>query len=615
MYIKNIVISNFRSIKFLKLELNEHLNFIIWENDSWKTTLIDALKLTLWTVSNDYFRLENDDFYNDEKEFIIEIIVVGFTEKQAIDFLDWGIEDKGWNFWMKLKFKAEKKWEKIFSKITAWPIESEDEWKYLEPEKKELLHSVYLKPLRNSQNDLSSGKNSRLSKILLWHKYFKWKKENHDLVKNFETLNNEIKEYFWKAPKWEIEIINDIINNHFESFMWKEDSKKVFIDTWKPILQNILEKLSLEYENNKKPWLWTSNLLFIASELLLLNERTKNGLWIALIEELEAHIHPQKQLTLIDYLQKKSKDDNIQMFITSHSPNIASKVNLENVIICKKTKFYPLKDWTTLLEDKDYKYLERWLDTTKADLFFAKWLIFVEWIAEAILLPVIADLFDINLNQKWISIINLNWLSFERYLKVFINNKKENYLDIKIACITDRDWKKEANEKKSMTKADFEKLVNSTDWLNEDDFKNLDFYYEWVETIRYFHNKIKTLEYDLAVWDFFDDLLQARKNVKWIQNEGHITGESCPYKKAFKLYKKIEDLKWDFAQELSFIWEWLEIVKKWKEDKKTEEEIEIEIEKYKKGLKEKFINDSYVKYILEALQYVSWEDILSTNNW
>ncbi|HIP21728.1 MAG TPA: hypothetical protein EYG72_02135 [Candidatus Pacebacteria bacterium] len=60
------------------------------------------------------------------------------------------------------------------------------------------------------------------------------------------------------------------------------------------------------------------------------------------------------------------------MFITSHSPNIASKVNLENVIICKKTKFYSLRKGATLLQNEDYKYLERWLDTTKADLFFAK---------------------------------------------------------------------------------------------------------------------------------------------------------------------------------------------------------------------------------------------------
>jgi putative ATP-dependent endonuclease of OLD family len=60
------------------------------------------------------------------------------------------------------------------------------------------------------------------------------------------------------------------------------------------------------------------------------------------------------------------------MFITSHSPNIASKVGLETVIISKNAEFYPLKQGETLLDDEDYKFLERFLDTTKADLFFAK---------------------------------------------------------------------------------------------------------------------------------------------------------------------------------------------------------------------------------------------------
>lgn len=611
MYIKSIKISNFRKLNNLNLEFNEHLNFIIWENDSWKTALIDWLKLVLWTISNDYIKLENDDFNDISKDIIIELIIVWFNEEQQIKFLDWWWELE----WIKLKFRAEKKWDRIFSKVLAWPIESEEDGKYLEPDIKELLNSVYLKPLRDAENDLNAWKNSRLSKILLWHKYFKWKERWHDLIEKFGRLNSEIKNYFGRPQNWESDVINQIINNHFEEFMW--ENKKVSIDTWKPDLQNILEKLSLDFENNKKPWLWTSNLLFIASELLLLHERTKSWLWIALIEELEAHIHPQKQLTLIDYLQRKSREENIQIFITSHSPNIASKVDLHNIIICKDAVFYPLKNWKTKLEEKDYKFLERFLDVTKADLFFAKWLIFVEWIAEAILIPTIAELFNINLNRKWVSIINLNGLSFERYLKVFLNNEWKNYLWIKIACITDRDWKKDNNwtedEKKKMTKSNFESLVNS--WLSESDFKKLDFDYKELDTIKYFYNNIKTLEFDLAVWAFFDDLLKARKNVQWIQNETDITSENDKYKKAFKLYWKIEDLKWDFAQELALIWEWGEIIKKWIIDEKSEQEVKEELKDYKQTLKEKFKNDAYVRYILKSLEHVTWESILSSNNW
>lgn len=620
MHIKNIKISNFRKIKSLNLVLNEHLNFIIWENDSWKTALIDWLKLVLWTVSNDYIKLENDDFNDISKDIIIELIITWLNPEQQVQFLDWWWE---WE-WIKLKFRAERKWDKIFSKVLAWPIESEDEWKYLEPDIKELLNSIYLKPLRDAENDLSAWKNSRLSKILLGHKYFK-DKENHKLVDDFINLNNDIKKYFWESPKWETDIINDIINTHFQEFMG--ENKNVSINTWNPDLQNILEKLSLDYKDNKKPWLWTSNLLFIASELLLLNERSKNWLWITLIEELEAHIHPQKQLTLIDYLQKKSKDDNIQMFITSHSPNIASKVDLQNIIICKDAMFHSLRNWETLLDEKekDFWFLQRFLDVTKADLFFAKWLIFVEWIAEAVLLPTIAKLFDINLNQKWISIITLNWLSFERYLKVFVskNVSKENiknYLWIKIACITDRDWKDKEDYIQNKIKSenswtipsqflsknskdqdvfDVKKVFKekTEDWKIEEYFIELEpEKYEWIDEIKYFYNNIKTLEFDLAVWDFFEYLFQSRKNmnISWkFDWEEAIKTEyaSNKYKWAFMLYEKLENTKWDFAQELSFIWE-----KEMNDGTKKE------------ALKEKFKNDPYVKYILKALDHFLEED-------
>ena len=43
------------------------------------------------------------------------------------------------------------------------------------------------------------------------------------------------------------------------------------------------------------------NLLCIAAEMLLFNNQ-KKGLKLALVEELEAHLHPQYQLRLIEYI-------------------------------------------------------------------------------------------------------------------------------------------------------------------------------------------------------------------------------------------------------------------------------------------------------------------------
>jgi putative ATP-dependent endonuclease of the OLD family len=62
----------------------------------------------------------------------------------------------------------------------------------------------------------------------------------------------------------------------------------------------------------------------MAAELLHLNKKNWSGLRLGLVEELEAHLHPQAQMQVIEAFQKQ-KD--IQLILTTHSPNLASKLN------------------------------------------------------------------------------------------------------------------------------------------------------------------------------------------------------------------------------------------------------------------------------------------------
>src|SRR5690606_21486866 len=126
----------------------------------------------------------------------------------------------------------------------------------------------------------------------------------------------------------------------------------------------------------------------MAAELLHLTKSNWFGLRLGLVEELEAHLHPQAQMQVIESLQKQ---ENIQLILTTHSPNLASKVFLENLIICNKNYAYPLGKRYTKLKPSDYPFLERFIDITKSNLFFAKGLIFVEGVSEEIILPAIAN--------------------------------------------------------------------------------------------------------------------------------------------------------------------------------------------------------------------------------
>ena len=92
----------------------------------------------------------------------------------------------------------------------------------------------------------------------------------------------------------------------------------------------------------------------------------------------------------------------------------------------------------TALESGDYKYLERFLDSTKANLFFAKGVIFVEGDAENILMPVIAKIIGMPLEKYGVSIVNVGSLAFLRYANIF-KRKNGECIDIPIAIVTDLD--------------------------------------------------------------------------------------------------------------------------------------------------------------------------------
>ena len=60
---------------------------------------------------------------------------------------------------------------------------------------RELLKAVYLKPLRDAEREMSSGRGSRISHILLNHPVFKDKKE-HAILDILKNANDSIERYF-----------------------------------------------------------------------------------------------------------------------------------------------------------------------------------------------------------------------------------------------------------------------------------------------------------------------------------------------------------------------------------------------------------------------------------
>lgn len=451
MYLSNIKLWNFRKFgsvdatdyktkPHLNLNLTNGLNVIIGENDSGKTAIIDAIKLVLKTHSYEYIRVDNKDFHQDANRFRIELTFDDLKPEEAKNFTEW----LGWNGtridakpFLKLNYDVKRQADKIIPTDVKAGVD--DEGYLLSAETKDYFKATYLKPLRDAENELVAKRNSRLSQILLGDEAFKGKEKDNDLVKIFSGFKQELENYFKGVdeegqPKaTEGKQIKDKIDNYIKSFYSKNNESEFELTSTD--IKSILEKLTLTLKGEQNPGLGTLNRLFMAAELLHLTKSNWTGLRLGLVEELEAHLHPQAQMQVIEAFTKQ-KD--IQLILTTHSPNLASKLKLENLIICNNGHAFPMGNTYTKLKKEDYKFLEKFLDTTKANLFFAKGIILVEGWAEEILLPSIAKVIGINLTEKGVSIVNIGHTGFDHYANIYLRQTEPN-MTIPVAVITDSD--------------------------------------------------------------------------------------------------------------------------------------------------------------------------------
>lgn len=511
MYLSNIKLWNYRKFgamgqidlakPHLDLNLTKGLSVIIGENDSGKTAIIDAIKLVLKTHSYDYIRVEDKDFYANSSRFRIELTFDGLNPDEAKNFTEW----LGWDGEkgkerpiLKLNYDVKRQANKILPTDVKAGVDEEGH--ILTAEAKEYLKATYQKPLRDAENELVAKRNSRLSQILLGDEAFKGKEKDNDLVKIFSGLKEELEKYFNEVdeagqPK-QGKQIKDKIDGYIKSF-YSKDNESEFESTSTDI-KSILEKLTLTLKGEPNPGLGTLNRLFMAAELLHLTKSNWSGLRLGLVEELEAHLHPQAQMQVIEAFQKQ-KD--IQLILTTHSPNLASKLKLENLIICNNSNAFPMGDTCTKLGKDDYKFLEKFLDTTKANLFFAKGVILVEGWAEELLLPSIAKAIGINLTEKGVSIVNIGHTGFDHYAKIYLRQAEPN-MTIPVAVITDSDISEYEKNEDDFVKRDTQTVQQETQ------VKLAAINGKAEQSVKYFPAPNWTLEYSLFKSASLTTLLQ-----------------------------------------------------------------------------------------------------------
>jgi len=464
LYLSSLTVKNFRVFDKehgQKFNFNKGLNVFVGPNNAGKSAAIDALRFILslgsYLKRDDYIKLDEQDIYRKNGEELtneetVEILATFRTEDEDILGSLGEMYDRkdGEEYVFNLKHEIIFTKDSILNRHTYKSSTSRGGASLGHPVSQETLDyitSIYLSPLRDIVNDekklgleverlirsQAKDKSARDSLDGLPEKTRKAViNEMHEATGTdyLKAISNNLSGY---GMPYFRKTIDDLI-----TFSPSSINKYLYRSMLPIFTHEIHGPTGLDLEANG---LGLNNLIY--ASIVLSRSSDERSHKFFLIEEPEAHLHPQIQRTFFNDL---NNIEDHQIFLTSHSPTIAATVDIDKIILFTRSDaglkiihFTEAYDANDDQKQISKRYLKKFFDATKSQALFANSVIFVEGITEALLLQKFSELIGRSLQDNGVEIVVLGAKAgFEHFKPMFETS------GVRCAFITDDDRKWDA---------------------------------------------------------------------------------------------------------------------------------------------------------------------------